>query len=218
MRGSQERRSTGDNSLGTPYGFGVAALVSVVAAGAACGSRKSPGVLDAAEEHYDAVIEAAVERPPDVIKDLITHDGTDEVTRSCGGTVSSTGTTPLGAFGATDVSLEVGFICRSVSVLLTDKAAGTYVVFSLVPSSDGGAFSFLGQHRRDATASRIQGGPVFPTKAMVDVTVSDDPFTGSAPDAHPTGRLEATFTLSQDGFALTGSFSSPYCTTSECRL
>lgn len=159
-----------------------------------------------------------MERQADVMTDLKTNADADSIVASCGGAVGSAGTTPLGSFGATDVSLEVVFICRAVTVVITDKSSGTYLVFSLVPSSDGGSFSFLGQQRRDATVSSIQGGPVFPTKVMVDVTVSDDPFTGSVADAHPTGRLEATFTLSQDGFALTGSFSSPYCTTSECHI
>jgi len=133
--------------------------------------------------------------------------------RACGGTVDAKGGTPSGAFGGTDVHLRVVFVCRRIDVTVTDLTTGDVLAFSLRPSVDGGVLSLVGQ--QVVTAAFAAGGTTLTTTTTVNVTMADDPFAGNA-NAPPTGHMEGTFTLAQDGFSISGSFSSPYCMNYTC--
>jgi hypothetical protein len=135
--------------------------------------------------------------------------------RACGGTVDASGTTPSGAFDGTDVHLRVVFVCRRVDVTITDLTTGGVLAFSVRPSSDGGVLSLVGQQTVTA-AFAARGSTATTTMATVNVTMADDPFTGGNANAQPTGHMEGTFTLAQDGFSVSGSFSSPYCMNYTC--
>ena len=135
-------------------------------------------------------------------------DGSIEA-RACGGTVTAIGNAPAGRFGGTDVHLRVVFVCRRVDVTITDLGTGAVLAFSMRPSVDGGALSLVGS--QTVTATYVAGGSSITTPAAVNVTVADDPFGAGPTDAAPAGHMEASFTLSQDGFSISGSFSSPYC-------
>ena len=134
--------------------------------------------------------------------------------RTCGGSVTSSGSTPAGAFGGTNVYLRVVFVCRRVEVTIVDQATGASLAFSLSPSTDGGTPSLLGSQTVPSTFTG--GGPNVTTSALVNVTMADDPFDAGATSAPPAGELAATFTLSPDGFSVSGSFSSPYCAGYTC--
>jgi len=142
---------------------------------------------------------------------------------SCGGTVTTTGSTPLGAFDATDVNVQVIFTCNSIDVRISDVAIARQLSFSLHPAAaaaaaDAGADSILGSQTSNAALTSFQtGGSLLATTAVVTVQAVGDPFGGTPANPGPSGTLQATFTLDQDGFALSGSFSSPYCSTITCQ-
>ena len=131
--------------------------------------------------------------------------------------MNATGTTPRGSFSATDIFLETVFPCRRVDVYVTDWGSGNLLGFSVLKSGMGPPANLVGTQSGSATLSPIGGGTLMLTTVDVNVTSADDPFATGASDAQPMGRMEATFALTQNGFSITGSFSSAYCSARMCQ-
>ena len=125
------------------------------------------------------------------------------------GPVATSGTTPRGAFGATDVFLEARFrLSGRFGVHYGPRHRGASRV--LGGGGCGRGNSIL-PRPTDAKRkpSAVQGGSVLPTTVVVNVTTADDPYAGGRRMPASWGRWEATFTLSQDGFSLSEGFLEP---------
>jgi hypothetical protein len=147
---------------------------------------------------------------------------------SCGGGVTVTGATPLGAFAATSVRSEVAVdsaICKAgVRVLIADDAAGLILELAIAAwPVDGGQTLALGPRTVGASLFRTSNGTATTTVAAMDLTAADAEALSLCADhlndpgnASVSGGLTATFDLSRDGFALTGSVMLPYCACRRC--
>jgi hypothetical protein len=130
---------------------------------------------------------------------------------TCGGVVSATGSTPAGAFAADAVGATVNPCAGFISVALADDAHIASVVLGIpYPVPDAGTEVPLGDVSVTATLVSDAFLPSEPSTAgTVDVTAADYPEV--AGDAGPPGHIAGSFTLAQDGFSLTGTFSTSYC-------
>jgi hypothetical protein len=131
----------------------------------------------------------------------------------CGGSVEATGATPAGTFNATMVSARFG-ACDSVLVTIGDQTEQLSLSFSVaLHTADGGTVATGTQtviadlhDNRGRTTSTLTS----------ETTSADDVYAREAVDAGPLdggiqGQIAGTFKLSQDGFAIAGAFSTPYC-------
>jgi hypothetical protein len=140
-----------------------------------------------------------------------THDGSS-VTLSpapCGGTVTAVGTTPVGSFAGTLVSAMYDGCSNGVTVLIGDESNGLlFTVSAPYQTTDGGAPIVPGDAAARGELDRADPPAVLArTSGMVAVTAADF----LAADATLSGQVSGTFVFSQDGFALSGTFASPYC-------
>jgi hypothetical protein len=184
----------------TTFAGGCLAAVVLLAAG--CGGKTQPS--DAAVDHPGA---------------------------NCGGTVDVSGTSPEGPFTATSVYAEVAInsstCIQGLEFLVGDAATGSGFLFALrVDSVDGGAPVQLGKTsatvafsgRSDNDAGLFQAT----TSAIVDVTAADPPPFATCEQAlgDPiklgTGNVAMTIMMTQDGFAMTGTLSTPFCSCHAC--
>jgi hypothetical protein len=183
---------------------------------AGCGSKKgSP-----ADAAVDTTVDVAPESIDDTAADTVAADRPTDVTvpqPSCGGTVTGSGSTPSGVFNATDVNVKVIFTCNAINVAISDASAAKQLSLALHPSADGGADTIIGSHDVTAVFTAFQGGSIVTTTATLVVSAIGDPFAGTPDNPQPTGTLDATFALDRDGFTLSGSFSSPYCSAMACQ-
>jgi hypothetical protein len=113
--------------------------------------------------------------------------------------------------------VKVIFTCNSINVTISDASAARQLSLVLHPSVDGGADTIVGSHDVTAVLTAFQGGSIVTTTATVEVSAVGDPFAGTPDNPQPTGTLDATFALDRDGFTLSGSFSSPYCSAMACQ-
>jgi hypothetical protein len=151
---------------------------------------------------------------------------------ACGGSVSGTGTTPLGSpFDATGVYVAVGSTCASAPtdhyvqyVEIAFGPAHDFARLTFADQGDGGAGAFLGSHAVEAifksfsTCKSVpQGMSVDITSvgvdATVDLTAGDDPNSIWSAQA---GTVTGTFTFSDASGSGSASFTSPYCQFSGC--
>jgi hypothetical protein len=151
---------------------------------------------------------------------------------ACGGSISATGTTPLGSpFAPTAVYAAVGSTCSSVptdhyvqSVEIAFGPAHDFARITFMDQGDGGAEGFLGTHAVKAvfdSFSTCQSGPqglsveitAATVDATVDLTAGDDP---NAIWAAQAGTVTGTFTFSNATGSGSATFTSPYCQFSEC--
>jgi hypothetical protein len=127
----------------------------------------------------------------------------------CGGTVTATGTTPAGAFEGTLMSTMYDGCSNGVGVWIGDTTNGLLFTFSApYQTTDGGAPIVPGDATARGELDRVQPPTVLArTSGTVSVTAAD--FLPG--DAALGGQVSGSFQFSQDGFALSGTFSSPYC-------
>ena len=163
-------------------------------------------------------------RPSDAAAD---HPGAN-----CGGTIDVSGTSPEGPFAATSVYAEVSInssTCNQGLVFFVgDAATGSSFMFRLrVDSADGGApvplgktsaaVAFAGRSDHDAGLFQAE------TSAIVDVTAADSPPFARCEQAQGdpvdlrTGNIAMTIMMTQDGFAMTGTLSTAFCSCSTCQ-
>jgi hypothetical protein len=150
---------------------------------------------------------------------------------NCGGTVDVTGTSPEGPFTATAVYAQVSInssSCRQgFEFFVGDAATGSAFEFQLrVDSADGGApvplgktsatVLFSGRYSTDAGLFQATTG------ATIDITAADSPPFARCEQAQGdpiklgTGNIAMTIMMTQDGFAMTGTLSTPFCSCSTC--
>jgi hypothetical protein len=151
---------------------------------------------------------------------------------ACGGSISGTGTTPLGSpFDPTAVYVAVGSTCSSAptdhyvqSVEIAFGPAHDFARLTFADQGDGGAGAFLGSHAVTAvfdSFSTCQSGPQgmsltgtsVNVDATVDLTAGDDP---NAIWSAQAGTVTGTFTFSNATGSGSASFTSPYCQFSGC--
>lgn len=127
----------------------------------------------------------------------------------CGGTVTATGTTPAGAFDGTLMSTMYDGCTNGVGVWIGDATHGLLFTFSApYQTTDGGAPVVPGDATARGELDSAQPPAVLArTSGTVSVTAADF----LAGDAGLSGQVTGSFQFSQDGFALSGTFSSPYC-------
>jgi hypothetical protein len=151
---------------------------------------------------------------------------------ACGGSISGTGTTPLGSpFDPTAVYVAVGSTCASAptdhyvqSVEIAFGPAHDFAQLTFADQGDGGAAAFLGSHAVKAVFDSFstcnsgpQGMSLTATSAIIDATVDltagDDPNSIASAQA---GTVTGTFTFSNATGSGSASFTSPYCQFSGC--
>lgn len=157
---------------------------------------------------------------------------TDLFHGECGGSVSGTGTTPLGSpFAPTAVYVAVGSTCGSAGsdryVQYIEFAYGTghdFARLTFTDGGDGGAGAFVGSHDVSAMFESLstcmstpQGRSVtvesLTVDGVADLTAGDDPNVIWSAQA---GTVSGTFTSSGASGSVTASFTSPYCKFSGC--
>jgi hypothetical protein len=143
---------------------------------------------------------------------LTNADGSSTVSLSpapCGGTVAATGTTPAGSFDGTLLSTIYDGCMNGVGVWIGDASSGlVFTVWAPFRTTDGGAPIVPGDAAARGELDRSQPPAVIArTSGTMTVTAAD--FLPS--DATLGGQVNGSFQFSQDGFALSGTFSSPYC-------
>ena len=189
-------------SLGPRSTFVGGCLAAVTLLAAGCGGKSHPS-------------DAAADRPG----------------ANCGGTIDVSGTSPEGPFTATSVYAQVSInssSCRQGLVFIVgDAVTSSAFTFTLrIDTVDGGApvplgktsatVAFSGRSNTDAGLFQAT------TTAIVDVTAADSPPFGRCeqafgdPIALGTGNVAMTVTMTQDGFAMTGTLSTPFCSCSTC--
>jgi hypothetical protein len=157
--------------------------------------------------------------------------GVDHPGANCGGTVDVTGTSPEGPFTGTSVYAQVSInssSCRqSLEFLVGDAATGSAFEFQLrVDTVDGGApvplgktsaiVAFSGRSNNDAGLFQATTG------ATIDITAADSPPFARCEQAlgDPidlgTGNIAMTIMMTQDGFTMAGTLSTPFCSCSAC--
>ena len=127
----------------------------------------------------------------------------------CGGTVTASGTTPAGAFDGTLVTAMYDGCSNGVAIWIGDAANGLVFNFSAAyQTTDGGAPIVAGDAAARGELDRANPPAVLArTSGTVDVIAAD--FLPA--EATLSGQVSGTFVFSQDGFALSGTFASPYC-------
>jgi hypothetical protein len=142
---------------------------------------------------------------------------------SCGGTALVTGDTPGGVFNADTVYAVVDAVsCSrpgSIGVSISNSAFTTTLGFTVYLQPGASVSSFLGTSAVTAAVfmpTLPQHGSAL-TQGTVTLTIADDPLAAIAnPDGAVTGIVAGTVTFVQDGFSLSGSFQSPYCSQNVC--
>jgi hypothetical protein len=139
-----------------------------------------------------------------------TDAGNDGVSppQGCGGTITASGTTPSGPFTAESVS--VVYDCGNrIVVSAGDAAHGLVIVASAALSlADGGMQVVAGDLAATGELDSLGSSAVLArTSGTLTVTAADY----LAADAGVGGQATGSFSFMQDGFSLTGQFSSPYC-------
>jgi len=123
----------------------------------------------------------------------------------CQGTVDASGMTPMGRFSAASIGVYTN--CSTIQVSLFDGCSGASLGLVIPYSVDSG----VGQQSVRANLLPPNGGPLTSSSGTIDISELGDPRGLLSGTGQPSGQLTATFTLQQDGFSISGSFSSPYC-------
>jgi hypothetical protein len=131
--------------------------------------------------------------------------------QSCGGTVTGSGTSPTGAFSAGSVYAVVVACSSEVEIFVYDAAGYARLTFTFSYTSDAGTVDPSGLQAANAYFDGPPRGARLVTSAgSVDVTTATDPAAGV--DAGVAwGMIGGTFSAPNDGLAISGSFSTPYC-------
>jgi hypothetical protein len=180
----------------------------LTAQGAAGGcSRSALSQRDAAQDHS---------------ADTQAVDASDVLPTSCDGSVSLTGTSPEGAFSAVFVNMTVSTAtlqCQPGVHFIVSDNNGAQLLFVVPPGPSDPSAIPLGKQTISVLFAGTSNAPVT-TTATVDVTAADPPpfalcdqSAGLWPN---TGRIALQVTLSQDGFAIAGNVSAPYCACLAC--
>jgi hypothetical protein len=174
-----------------------ALLLMAMLTGGACGESRLAGGIDG--------------RPGDAAdvgtSDQASGDAQVATPPSCGGSVDATGQSPDGPFVGSVVYVSFTDTCQAIFVSVYDVSQPLWSSFDMALPT--GAEAGMDLNLNGTTVDVVFGGAALQTSAVVDVTASD-PF--AAPDAGGSwGSVQGTFSLSLDGFSITGSFSSPYC-------
>ena len=161
--------------------------------GAASGSGSTGAGDDAA-----APIVTAPERPP------------------CGGTVEATGTTPAGTFTASTIWAQYYPCGIDVSFSIRDAGGLSLQLRSRVRLADGGADLAMETDTANATLTAPAPSPsTWMTSGTVTIASGNNPGRYDY-DAGTRPGITGTFALTDDGFSLSGSFSTPYCWLDVC--
>ena len=127
----------------------------------------------------------------------------------CGGTVDATGTTPDGPFVAASIWARYDFCTGGdlYAVLRDASDRPLQLVSRLPPPPDGGTEIVPQTVAVAATLVPADGSAATTTTGKLTIVSANVPWTADG----AAGGLTATFDLTNDGFSLAGSFSSPYC-------
>ncbi|HEY7370742.1 MAG TPA: hypothetical protein VIF57_01095 [Polyangia bacterium] len=134
----------------------------------------------------------------------------------CGGTVETTGTTPAGPFTASTVWAEYYPCGIDITLWIHDGSAFALQLVARVQLADGGA-----NLETEAVAAKAKLFALAPstgdwtTSGTLTITSANNPYNYDY-DAGTRPGIAGTFALSDDGFSLSGSFSTPYCAFSIC--
>jgi hypothetical protein len=164
----------------------------------------------------------------------ITYCGDSDVFQGgCGGTVSGSGSTPLGPFMPTAVRVTVAATCPATGVehnlSSIDFQIGSGPDFARVTFNDqpdAGSVAFVGSHEIRARFTSFSPCAILPggmsttvtsvlTDGTAQITMGDDPNVAAAAGA---GTVSGTFSFSGAGQSGSGSFSSPYCAFDPCPM
>ena len=145
------------------------------------------------------------------------------VASSCSGTAQVSGSTPVGLFTVNTIYVQVdSSSCEnpgSIRVQIVNEAFTEGVSFGILLQRDSGVGSILGQIPIDVGvfAPGLPSHGSVQTQGTLTLTAVDDPRIVDLNEGDtPVGGLSGTIELSQDGFSLSGSFQSPYCSLNIC--
>ena len=169
------------------------ALLLIAAGSFGCTRSAGGGGTDAAADRGEVGAARCADAAP------------DPSATPCQGTINASGTTPIGPFSATSVSVYAN--CSTVPVSLFDSCSAASLTLVLPGSADAG----LGQQSVRANLIQPSSQTVIVTTATVDLSEHGAPPGGGGGSGQAGDRWTGTFTLDQDGFSVSGSFSSPTC-------
>lgn len=120
------------------------------------------------------------------------------------------GAGPAGAFSASaiEATLGAGGSPYRFTFWITDTDARESILLQAPPLRDGGAEVFLGVHTTSATVYSTRACTTIAATGEIRITGGTDPDTAFA---GATGTIAGTFSIAGSGYAITGSFETPYC-------
>jgi hypothetical protein len=95
---------------------------------------------------------------------------------------------------------------RLIEMEVGNTSSRAVLFVNVLRSQDDGGTTFVGSHAAAAVLNSPQACRPIETSGTVEVTEHVDPGPGSAP-----GLAKGTISFQADGFALAGSFDTPYC-------
>jgi hypothetical protein len=133
---------------------------------------------------------------------------------SCGGTVKASGTTPDGPFTAVDIRIDrCDGDCAPLVVSIATSSTWTGRRLTLFPRPNANG-SYLGALATQVLLDNVDGGPPLTLASMVAIVAADpENLTGDAGSvqATPFGAVTGTFEVHDRGVDISGTFSSPVC-------
>jgi hypothetical protein len=134
----------------------------------------------------------------------------------CAGSVETTGTTPADPFAASTIWAEYYPCGIDVTLWIHDAGAFALQLVARVQVADGGADLEPGAVTAKARLFALApSSGDWSTSATLTITSANNPY-GYDYDAGTRPAMAGTFALTDDGFSLSGSFSTPYCAFSIC--
>lgn len=128
----------------------------------------------------------------------------------CGGSVQGSGAVPTGTFSATEIEAHLGSqgSPQRLTLFINDATVDATIVLQMPLLQDGGSEIFFGDHEATARFYSLPTCTMISTTGRIGITSGDDPDTAFG---MASGTVAGTFSLSADGFSVTGSFQTPYC-------
>jgi hypothetical protein len=128
----------------------------------------------------------------------------------CGGSVQGSGTVPTGTFSAAAIEADLGSQGSPyrLTLFINDAGVEATIVLQMPLLQDGGSEVFFGGHEVTAWFYSAPTCTMVSTTGSIQITSGDDP---DAAFGTASGAIAGTFSLSNAGFSVTGSFETPYC-------
>lgn len=132
------------------------------------------------------------------------------VAQPCGGTVQGSGDTPSGKFTAGSIQARLGdsSLAYRLTLVITDVSGQATMSIQFRSDQDAGAVIFRGPHQASGRFSSAQTCTATAIAATVEITSGDAPDTAVAAQS---GTVGGTFSVTDGGFSVSGSFQTPYC-------